>query len=334
MKKTKIAILGAGNMATALAYHLALQKHDIRLYCIEPDVLKRINSKHCNDKYMPGIHLPKNIRACADIKSTLAKASIIFIAVPSKYAVEVITQAKPFIAKNAKIACISKGLDADSKQPVVMEIQKLLPVANKKSICMVGGPAIATEMVNGNPTAMIVAGKNPAARKFIASILRGNNVKVAESTDMLGVGLASALKNAYAIALGFCDGLRHPANTKAFIVTLAVTEMSGIMLKAGADPKTAPSLAGLGDLLVTGWSPHGRNRKYGERLVRSQTNDLQKLGLTTVEGIAAAEHGLALAKKLGARTPLLQAIKTGVSAKSNCHKPFINFLENLKLGLI
>jgi len=334
MKKIHLAILGAGNVATGLACELAKKGHSVNLYCIEPDVLKQINKTHFNDKYLAGIRLPKTIRAFADLQECLKTAKIIFVAVPSHVAVEVIKQAKPFMPKNAVVACITKGLDPKTYEPTVIAIQKALPREQKSTLCMIGGPAMATELAKGSTTAFVVACKQATARSLVANLLRGGNVKAAESADLMGVGLASALKNVYAISLGFCDGLQYPANTKALIVTLAVSEMAGIMLRAGADQKTAPSLAGLGDLLVTGLSPYGHNRKYGERLIRAHTNDPSRLGLTTVEGIRTSETALRLAKKLKARTPLLIAIHKGIHAKSNFQKPFENFLKNLKLGII
>jgi len=334
MKQTSIAILGAGNMATSLALHLANQGQSVRMYCIEPEVEKQINREHCNDRYLAGIRLPATIRASSLIKDVAQDAHVVIVAVPSFAVPEVLRKAVPHLRKDAIVATISKGLDAKTLEPVVVEEKKYLPRHLRGRLCALGGPAIATEMAKGTTTAFVVASTDAKARKLISDILTSDKVKAAQSSDLKGVGLGSALKNAYAIALGFCDGLQYPTNAKALVVTLAVSEMAGVMLRAGAHPKTAPSLAGLGDLLVTGWSPHGRNRKYGERLVRAHTNDPKRLGMTTVEGIAAANLGLKLSKKLGARTPLLASIHKGINAESRYHQPFVEYLEGLKLGLI
>jgi len=334
MKKQPIAILGAGNMATALAIHLAKQGQNICLYCIEPDVEKQINEKHRNDKYLAGIRLPSSIRATAKIGACVKGARLIIVSVPSGAVSQVIKLAKPYMRQDAIVALTSKGLDSQTLEPVVLTAQKLLPAGLRKRICMLGGPAVATEMVKGTPMALMVAGHDATARQAVAKLMTGHNLKAAQSNDLLGVGLAAALKNAYAIALGFCDGLHYTTNAKAFVISMAVSEMAGLMLKAGAHPKTAPSLAGLGDLLVTGLSPYGRNRQYGERLVRARTNDPKQLGLTTVEGIAAANLGVKLAKKLGAKTPLLAAIQKGIRAKAKYHQPFVDYIKNVKLELI
>ena len=334
MNKTKIAILGAGNMATALAYHLARQGNQINLYCIEPDVEKQINSRHLNKKYLPGTRLPNTISADGNIGKCLNKAQYVIIAVPSHVAALVLKQALPYINKTTTVINISKGFNEKTLDPIVISLQKMLPKQMQEHICMLGGPAIATEMVHNSPIALVITCQNKTTREKVVKLFRGRNVKTAQSKDLLGVGLAASLKNAYAIALGFCDGLKYSTNAKAFIVTMAVSEMAGIMLKAKADPKTASSLAGIGDLLVTGFSPHGRNRSYGQKLTHSKTNDVKKLGLTTVEGVRASEIGIKLAKKLKAKTPLLDSIYKGIHAKSKFHQPFIDYINNVKLDII
>jgi glycerol-3-phosphate dehydrogenase (NAD(P)+) len=334
MRKTNIAILGAGNVGTGLAYHLGKQGHTVNMYCIEPDVEKQINQKHCNKKYLRNVRLPDNVRAEAGIDACLKEARIVIMAVPSHVALEVAKSAKPFIRKDATMACITKGLDPDTLEPIVISIKKQLPKAIQKRTCMIGGPAIATELTHDTPTAFVVASKDDNARTHVADLLRSGHIKSAESKDLLGVSLGSALKNPYAISLGFCDGLKYPTNSKALVITMAVSEMAGIMLRAGADPKTAPSLAGLGDLLVTGLSPHGHNRTYGEKLVKAKSNDPAELNLTTVEGIRASELALKLARRLRARTPLLESIHRGIHASKDFHKPFEHYLKKLKLDLI
>lgn len=332
--KSNIAILGAGNVGTGLAYHFGHQGHTVNMYCIEPDVLQQINKKHRNKKYLRNVRLPDNVRALADIDTCLKEARVAILAVPSHAAIQVATQAKPFLRKDTTVACITKGLDPQTLKPIVLSVKNNLPKANQKRTCMIGGPAIATELTHDTPTAFVVACADDSARKHLADLLRHKHIKSAESKDLLGVGLGAALKNPYAIALGFCDGLKYPTNSKALVITMAVSEMTGIMLRAGADSKTAPSLAGLGDLLVTGLSPHGHNRTYGQKLVTSKTNDPTKLGLTTVEGIRASKLGIKLAKRLHARTPLLASIYKGINSKHNFHKPFEDYLKKLKLDLI
>ncbi len=333
MKKEKIAILGAGNMATALAHHLSGQGHVVKMYCINPEVERDINLKHRNKKFLPKIKLDPKVSATPDIKACLKDSPVVIIAVPSHAVVEVIKKAKPFLMKGALVSSISKGFDIKTLDPVVMTEVKELPVQFRKKVCMLGGPAIAGEMAAGSPTAFVIAGEDKKAREVLVKIFNDKTVKATSSEDLLGVGMASALKNAYAIAMGMCDGLRYSTNAKALLATLATKEMRDILKVRGAHGRTASSLAGLGDLLVTGFSPHGRNRRYGEKLVGARSSDPEKLGIRTVEGISAADCGVKLARKLRVKAPLLETIYRCIHQSSSFEAPFVKYLENLTLSM-
>ncbi len=332
MKKTKVTILGAGNIGTSLAYHIGKQGHPVTMYCIEPDVLKQINRKHRNKKYLRTIKLPHNIKAESELLSCLKNADVIISALPSHAAKIVFSEAKNHIEKHTIVSCITKGLDPDTLNPIAVMIQKMLPKTLSHRVCMLGGPAIAGELVKDQPAAFIIASNDSKARSTVASLLAFGQVKTAVSHDLLGVSLGAALKNPYAIAMGLCDGLKYPTNTKALVITMAIREITEIMLRAGADPNTASSLAGLGDLLVTGLAPNGHNRSYGEKLIKAKTNDPRRLGFTIVEGIEASKQGLKLAERLKANVPLLKAIHKGINQSANFHEPFEQYLNKLKLN--
>lgn len=326
-----VAILGAGNMATALALQIARHGKPIRLFCIEPEVEAEITTHHANTKYLAGIHLPENIVASADINFVVSGADIVFVAVPSFAVSDVMQKALPHLGPSTIIASISKGLDPDTLDPLIIKEKSLLPANLQKTLVTLGGPAIANELAQGSPTAFIAASEDIRGAQAIQSLLAFEQVKVAVSTDILGVGLAAALKNPYAIALGMCDGLKHSTNAKAFLLTVALQEIFTILKAAGAESETAHGLAGLGDLIVTGFSPHGRNRTYGERLVGATSKIPSELGLTTVEGIHATELAAQLAKRWNVNAPLLESITACLQAKTCFSQPFEQFLATVTL---
>jgi glycerol-3-phosphate dehydrogenase (NAD(P)+) len=333
MKKEQIAILGAGNMATALAHHLSHRGHVVKMYCIELEVQRSINLKHQNYKYLPKIKLDKKVSATLDIEDCLTNSEIVIMAVPSHAVAEVIKKAKPFLQNGSIISSISKGFDPVTLDPIIMTEINELPSEFRKKVCMLGGPAIAGEMAAGSPTSFVIAGHDKNARESLVKIFNDKSVKAAPSEDLLGVGMASALKNAYAIAMGMCDGLKYSTNAKALLATLATKEMRDILKARGAHGRTATSLAGLGDLLVTGFSPYGRNRRYGELLIGAKTRDPKKLGIRTVEGIPATDCAIKLIKKLHVKAPLLESIYECIHKSSSFETPFVKYLENLILTM-
>lgn len=331
MSTSPIAILGAGNAATALALLLSRHGRQIRLYCIEPEVEHDINANACNTKYLAGIKLPKNICAYPDLKQTVHQADIVLVAVPSFAIYETIEAARPYFSKQVCIASITKGLDQKTLQPLAIEVAKRLPKQLRTRLCVIAGPAVANELAQHQPAAFLIAGPDASVTKTFADLFHTDVLKVATSKDLLGAGLCMALKNVYAIALGMCDGLKFPMNSKALLTALAVEEMEGILRASKANPDTAAGLAGLGDLLVTGFSSHGRNRTYGEKLVGSKTADPTKLGLGTVEGIAATKAASKLIRTLGVSAPLLQTVVRCLKQTSSFEKPLLVYLKKLKL---
>jgi glycerol-3-phosphate dehydrogenase (NAD(P)+) len=114
------------------------------------------------------------------------------------------------------------------------------------------------------------------------------------------------------------------------LLTLASAELSKILKAANAHPNTAYGLACLGDLVTTGFSPHGRNRTYGERLVGATSKNPTDLGLTTVEGLHATELATKLARRLNVQTPLLDSVASCLTAETCFTQPFEAFLRNAK----
>lgn len=328
---TPVAIVGAGNAATALALLFA-RRRPVRLYAIEADVERDINTRHRNAKYLPGVKLPKHVRAFGNAAEAVHGANLVILAVPSHALPEALGLCAPFIHPDAIVGSITKGLDPDTLRPLSICAASILTKRQQRRLCLIGGPAVATELATGTPTALIIAGRDRNAALALARALHTDAVKVMTSDDLAGVGYAMALKNVYAIALGFCDGLRYPMNTKALVATLALEEMARILEAAGAKPETATSLAGLGDLIVTGFSPHGRNRTYGERLVGARSKRPTDLGLLTVEGITATASGKRLADRLRVAAPLLHAVAKCLSAPHHFERPFIAYIK--RIGLI
>jgi glycerol-3-phosphate dehydrogenase (NAD(P)+) len=261
----------------------------------------------------------------------LDDAEAAIVAVPSFAIEEALMLSLPFLAPDCIVAIVTKGLDRKSLQPKIETARCLLPPRMRKRVCAVSGPAIATELAKGKPAAILLAGEDVASLRKLAGFLANGTLKVAISGDLHGASLCMALKNAYAIGLGMCDGLAYPMNTKALVLTLALDEMSRIVRAAGGDPKTVMTLAGLGDLVVSGFSSHGRNRTYGERLVGSKTKDPERLRLGLVEGIATTGTALKLAHRIRIKTPLLAAIGKCLSSGKDFETPFTSYLKNLTL---
>src|SRR5207244_277051 len=112
--------------------------------------------------------------------------------------------------------------------------------------------------------------------------------RVYTNTDRVGVELAGALKNVIGIAAGICDGLRFGDNAKAALLTRGLVEITRFGVAHGAEPATFGGLAGVGDLITTCFSQHGRNRRVGERLAKGEPAADVLAGPQVAEGVNTA----------------------------------------------
>src|SRR5207253_4058287 len=137
-------------------------------------------------------------------------------------------------------------------------------------LAALSGPSHAEEVSRGLPTSVVVASTDAEVARWIQDRLGGPRFRVYTNTDVVGVELAGALKNIIGIAAGICDGLGFGDNAKAALLTRGLVEITRFGVAHGAEPATFGGLAGVGDLITTCFSQHGRNRRVGERLGKGQ----------------------------------------------------------------
>ena len=280
-----VAVLGAGNMGTALGHVIASNGHSVRLWSIEADVLEEIRDHQRNTKYLEGIHLHPNISAVWDMAEAVRGATLVVVSVPSQVVGSLARDLGASLTAGQIVLNVAKGLEGGTHLRMSEALAAGAP-ASAPRIGSMGGPAIAIEMARGLPMAVIIGIPDAEACRTAQDTIQNNHLKVETTTDTVGLELCATLKNVYAIALGICDGLGFGTNTKAFLATVALKEMAAIASALGGRGDTVFGLAGLGDLLTTGFSPHSRNRTLGEKL--GAASDWEHfLRTNTVEGVAA-----------------------------------------------
>lgn len=301
-----IAVIGAGNMGTAVAQVLASNGHTVRAWSIETDVLEEMRDNHLNTKYLSGVELHPGIEAVWDIQKAVRGAGVIVLSVPSQIVGGVSRDLVAFVEPGQLVLNVAKGLESGTSRRLSEVIAGELGERSTR-IGAMGGPAIAIEMARGQPTAVIVGFEDEGSARRVQSLLQNDSMKVDTTTDIAGLELCSTLKNVYAIALGVCDGMGLGANTKAFVGTVAMDEMGRICAALGGRRATVHGLAGLGDLLTTGYSQHSRNRTLGEKL-GSGGEWKRFLTEKTVEGVGACGAIKSLVGGCGLSLPLLDTI--------------------------
>ncbi|MHB8520274.1 MAG: NAD(P)H-dependent glycerol-3-phosphate dehydrogenase [Limisphaerales bacterium] len=299
----KITVLGAGAWGTTLARLLHQGRHTVRLWGHDAAHLDNLRRTGRNERYLPGIDLPRDWTLETDLPTVVRFAESIVVAVPSKAFREVTLCLQDF---SGSAISVTKGIEHDTGLSMCGVLHENAPRAG---IAALSGPTLALEVARGIPTAIVAASQDMATANLVQSLFHCPSFRVYTSNDLLGVELGGALKNVIAIAAGVCDGLGFGDNSKAALITRASAEIRRLGVACGAQPETFSGLSGLGDLTVTCFSRLSRNRSFGERLGRGEKPGEILAGLVTVaEGYPTARSAYQLGRRLKVSTPIIDQV--------------------------
>jgi glycerol-3-phosphate dehydrogenase (NAD(P)+) len=260
-----------------------------------------------NERYLPSAALPPSLQLEPDLRAALAGTRDVLVVVPSPALREVLTELVPHLAPAMHVAWATKGFEQGSgKLPHQVAREVLGP---ERRIAVLSGPTFAREVGAGLPTAMTIASPDVAYAQTLARELSSENFRAYTSTDILGVEIGGAVKNALAVGAGLSDGLGFGANTRVALITRGLKEMTRLGVALGARTETFMGLAGLGDLVLTCTDDQSRNRRFGLLLAagRSPEAALAEIG-QSVEGYAAARAIESVAVRAGVEMPLCAVV--------------------------
>lgn len=302
----KIAIVGDGGWGTALAVLLNRKKLQVCLWGAFPDYLQKIKKTRKNNKFLPGIEIPKAIELSDDLAAVLENAELIVLAVPSQFMRQILKKIKRFNTQNSIILSVAKGLEYKSQKIMSALIKEEL---NSRKVAVLSGPNIAYEVAQGIPSAAVCASKNKNIAETVQDVLMLNDFRVYTSSDVIGLELAGAFKNIIAIACGISDGLGFGTNTKSALLTRGLVEITRLGTAMGAKHKTFSGLSGMGDLVTTCMSKRSRNRSLGEQLGKGNAlKDILNKTEMVAEGITTTKIALSLAKQYKVNMPVTQEV--------------------------
>jgi glycerol-3-phosphate dehydrogenase (NAD(P)+) len=299
----KITVLGAGAWGTSLARLLHGAGNQVTLWGHMPEWLEEIRQTGRNDRFLPGIAVPREVMLQADLLRAIEDAECIVVAVPSQPFREVTRQLAHY---SGLIVSVTKGIEYDTGLTMCGVLATTAPSAKWAAL---SGPTFAIEVARDIPTAIVAASRDAATAAQVQKLFSRSTFRVYTSTDLLGVELGGALKNVIAIAAGMSDGLGFGDNSKAALVTRAIVEIRRLGVACGAQADTFTGLSGLGDLMVTCFSQHSRNRGFGERVGRGENPaDIAASMLAVAEGYPTARSAHHLARKHAVTTPVIDEV--------------------------
>ncbi|MEY3318381.1 MAG: hypothetical protein RL540_753 [Actinomycetota bacterium] len=309
----KISLLGSGQWGSAVAQILCDASNDVLIWGRNQGVIDEINQNHRNSRSLPGIDLPKSLRATSSLQEAFDNAEMIVLAVPAQTLRENLTQWKSYFSLEVPIVSTLKGIEVSTQLRMSEVIQEVLGISEKK-IAILTGPNLAKEVVLRQPAGAVAASTSQELADLTAEVFSAPYFRVYTSNDVIGCELAGAAKNVIALAVGMSIGMGFGENTQSLVITRGLNELTKLGMARGAMPLTFVGLAGVGDLLATCGSPLSRNRSFGEALGRTGSmKSAQEEVSSTVEGVATARAVVDLAHLVGVEAPIMEAVQEVVS---------------------
>ncbi len=304
----KISVLGAGSWGTTLACLLANNGHKIWLWEINKELAEKLDKQRVIP-FIGGATIPNTVTISSDLNIIKETEAVLFV-VPSHFLRSTVMSIKSLgiDLENKIIISATKGIETETLLRVSQIIEEIYP-NTKDKIVAVSGPSHAEEVSRKIPTVVTSASKDTELAQTVRDLFMNDYFRVYTQNDIIGVELGASLKNVFAVAGGMIDGLNFGDNTKAAIISRGLKEIIKLGVALGGKEKTFYGLSGVGDLMVTCFSKHSRNRNLGEMLAKGKTLKQAEQELKMVaEGVKTCMSAYRLGKKLNIELPIINEI--------------------------
>ncbi len=308
-------VVGAGAWGTGFALHLARTGHPVTIVPRRSEQAVAMLEKRENADYLPGVALPSSLEITPELAGPLKEADVILLACPAQALRETSLRVRGALPARARAKiCVSlaKGLEVGTHRRPSEVMAEAIPDMLVGSLT---GPTNALGVARGDPSAMVLAASmRDAAVEEVQAAISGPTLRAYTSDDLPGIEYGGCLKNIYAIAAGCCDGLRLGDNTKAALLTRALTEMVRVGVSLGARAETFYGLSGFGDLVATCYGDWSRNRDFGQKIGEGKpVAELLANRKTIVEGYKTSQSFAELCEARGIDAPILREVRAILS---------------------
>lgn len=300
----RIAVLGDGAMGVACALVLA-SKPDIQVSVWSPveEYGRLVQEKRESVRYLPGVPIPETIQLTLDLAQATDGAELLLAVIPTVYLRRTLERHKEVLRENSvAVVSVIKGLEQGT---LLRPTQIIAEALGDRPLVVLAGPSHAEEISRGLPASVVAASRDAYWAETVQRLFMTDRFRVYTNPDPIGVELCGVLKNVIAIAAGISDGLQLGDNAKSALLTRALVEMMRFVEAHGGRGATVYGLAGVGDLITTCISVHGRNLRVGREIGRGRKlpDVLTELQLTA-EGVWTARAVYERARQLQLDMPI------------------------------
>ena len=319
-------ILGSGSWGTALAKILTDNGNTIFWWNRSEAAIKYIQTRHHNPQYLPAAGFDvTRLKLTTDAAEVIKNSDCIVIAVPSAYAAEVLQQLDKNIFAGKKIISAIKGI-LPEQNVLLNDYLKQEFNFDLKDYFAVLGPCHAEEVAAEKLSYLTFSGIDETVTKQLAAYFKTDYLNTIENTDIYGVQYAAILKNIYAVGSGMAHGLDYGDNFLSVLIANSADEMASFLRKSGVKnievghteqqetvnehrPINYAASVYLGDLLVTCYSLHSRNRSFGNMIGKGYAVKAAQLEMRMVaEGYNASKCMFTINQTIKADMPIATTI--------------------------
>ena len=304
----RIAIIGGGSWATAIAKIVLQHTHHIGWYMRREDQIEDFRRMGHNPSYLSSVHFDtREIVFSSDLSKIADDYDTLVFVVPSPYLKNHLRKLKTRLREKFIVTAI-KGIVPEENLICTEYFHQAFDVPYDNLAC-IGGPSHAEEVALERLSYLTVGCSDEEKADDFASILASPFIKTKTSSDVVGIEYSSVLKNVYAIAAGICGGLKFGDNFQAVLMSNAVQEMARFLQAVHPIERNVYDSVYLGDLLVTGYSNFSRNRVFGTMIGKGYS---VKSAQMEMEMIAEGYYGTKCMKEINrhwhVNMPILDAV--------------------------
>lgn len=285
----RVAILGGGSWATAIAKMLLANVEEIGWYIRNDEKIEKFKSLGRNPNYLTGVNFDvSRIKFSSKINTVIKNADILFVAIPSPYLKSQLKRLKLRLDSKIIISAV-KGIVPDENM-ILSEYFNMYYGVPIDRIAVISGPCHAEEVALERTSYLTIGCRDREIAKQIASMMTNRYTQTYISEDVNGIELSSVMKNIYAIAVGICHGLKYGDNFQAVLISNAIQEMNRFCNAAVPHHRDLQESVYLGDLLVTAYSRFSRNRTFGTMIGKGYSVKTAQMEMEMIaEGYYAAK---------------------------------------------
>ena len=304
----KIAIIGGGSWATAIAKIVVRHTNHIGWYMRRDDRIEEFRRMGHNPAYLTSVHFDtKEIFFSSDINRIVQDYDTLVFVTPSPYLKNHLKKLKTRIRNKFVITAI-KGIVPDENLVCSEYFHQVYDVPYDNLAC-IGGPSHAEEVALERLSYLTVGCSDRDKAQAFCEVLNSDVIKTKTSSDVIGIEYSSVLKNVYAIAAGICSGLKFGDNFQAVLMSNAVQEMSRFLTAVHPIERSVYDSVYLGDLLVTGYSNFSRNRTFGTMIGKGYSVKSAQIEMEMIaEGFFGTKCMKEINRRMHVNMPILDAV--------------------------